>query len=58
VLGSVLYDNQYVRSVSCAGLSALHIQNKNKSSVWSCVAVGIQIVLFSGGSQSCHCIWR
>jgi hypothetical protein len=54
VLGSVLYDSQYMRSVSCAGLSVLLIQNKNKSGV----AVGIHIILSSGVSQSCHCIWR
>ena len=53
-----LYDTQYVRSASCAGLSVLCIQNKNKSSVWSLLEVGIQIILFSGCSQSNHCIWR
>lgn len=49
-----LYDSQYVRDVSCAGLSVLLIQNKNNSSV----TVGIHIILSSGGSQSRHCIWR
>jgi hypothetical protein len=53
-----LCDSQYVRNVSCAGLSVLLIQKKNKSNLWSWVEVGIQIILFSGGSQSSHCIWR
>jgi len=37
----VVYDSRYVRNVRCAGLSVLHIQKKNKSSVWSWVEVGI-----------------
>ena len=37
------YGTQYMRNISCAGLSVVCILNKNTSSIWSWLEVGIQI---------------
>jgi hypothetical protein len=51
----VLYDSRYVRNVRCAGLSVVHIQKKNKISVWIWVEVGLDKLKDTGSRENHGC---